>query len=560
MDYEKIKNNEQHEGTASALATYTDLFMSLSLIFLLMYVIASLRQGAGAIHGQIEKSRLQRENEDLKAQLKAYNALKDSSLQDQSEEEQKNYDKLMNKLSVLQEEAHDEKNQLRQKAMENERKEEALNQYQQIVRNMINSQMLAKNRLKTRENIIENKKEIIKNNEKTINQNQQTIAKNNQTIQNQKQDINNLNQEVDKQEQTIKQKQKQIAGLNNEIENKQSEINKNNQQMQNLNKELSNKISALKSAEKNHNITKSQMNKQIDNLKGQAQKQLSNLQAENQAAQSRLQAMNNELGATSQKLAGMKQQMEGMKGEMAGLQGQVQREAEAKSQLSKKLSDVEGQAREKEGQMGRKIAALSGDLQKAQEELNARKKLANDIASNLKKAGINADVNKDTGDVLISFGDDYFGAGSSQVNPSMQKVLEKFMPKYTESLFKDKNIAKKIGSVEIVGFASPTYAGKYVDPKSLKAEDRKAAKFNLDLSYKRARAIFEHVFDTGKMNFKDQEKLLPLVKVSGRSFFADGEKSANVTSGMPQKDFCKKYDCQKSQKVIIKFNLEDKKE
>ena len=86
--------------------------------------------------------------------------------------------------------------------------------------------------------------------------------------------------------------------------------------------------------------------------------------------------------------------------------------------------------------------------------------MADEISKNLKKAGVNADVNKDTGDVVISFGDDYFAAGSSDVNPSMQKILEKFMPKYTESLFKDRNIANKINSVEIVGFASPTYAGK----------------------------------------------------------------------------------------------------
>ncbi len=586
FDYDKIKGKHD-EGATSALATYTDLFMTLSLIFLMMYVVASIKSGASSIQGQIEKGKLQRENEDLKAQLKAYNALKDSTLQDQTEEEQKNYDDLLNKLSLLQGEANQEKQQLRKQAMENEQKEQALNKYQQMVRNMVNSNMLAKAKLKTRENIIENKRETIKENEKTINQQQQNIAE-------QQQDINNLESEVEKQNQTIQQKQKQISGLNNQIRNQEQQIQNNNQELQNMNQELSKKISDLKRAEQNNQITRSQMNQKIEGLKRQAQQEAANLQAQNAAAQAKLDAMNNELSGASQKLSSMKDQM-------TGLQGQLQQEAAAKNQLgqelaaageraarereafgrqmanerakfnnelekahlsarekAQKLEEFNQQAKEREGEMGRKIASLSGDLQKAQEQLNARRKLADDIANNLKKAGVDADVNKQTGDVLISFGDDYFGAGSANLNPSMQKVLEKFMPKYAESLFKDKNIANKIGSVEIVGYASPTYAGKFVDPKSLKPEDKKAAKYNLDLSYKRARAIFDHVFDTEKLNFKNQEKLLPLVKVTGRSFFSDNEKIEGAYSGMSQKEFCKKFDCQKSQKVIIKFNLEDK--
>ncbi len=497
LDYDKIKQNQHDENTSHALAIYTDLFMCLALIFLLMYVVASIKSGAGAIQGQIEKSRLNRENEDLKAQLKAYNALKDNSLQDQSEEEQKEYQELLNKLSMLQGEAKKEKEDLRKEATENEKKEQALNRYQQMVRNMINSQMIAKNKLRQRENIIENKKDIIKG---------------------QQNNIQNLQSEVRENEQTIQNRENQISNLKSDIQNREREIESNNQKISSLNSSLSKKINDLKNAEKSNQISKQKMEQEIAGLRRQNEKEISSLRSENARAQSKLQS------------------------------------------LSGELSDTKSRAQAERQEMGQKISSLSGDLDKAREQLNAKRKLANDIAKNLKKAGVNADVNKETGDVLISFGDDYFAAGSSSVNPSMQKVLEKFMPKYAESLFHDKAIADKIGSVEIVGYASPTYQGKFVDPKSLSPSDKKAVKYNLDLSYKRASAIFDHVFDTNKLKFKNQDKLLGLVKVTGRSFFAEGEKLQNVKNGMPQKEFCKQYDCEKSQKVIIKFNLEDKSE
>ena len=52
---------------------------------------------------------------------------------------------------------------------------------------------------------------------------------------------------------------------------------------------------------------------------------------------------------------------------------------------------------------------------------------------------------------------------------------------------------------------------------------------------------------------------IPLVKVTGRSFFTEGRAPAGAIPGMSQKEFCRKFDCKQSQKVIIKFNMDDKK-
>ena len=229
------------------------------------------------------------------------------------------------------------------------------------------------------------------------------------------------------------------------------------------------------------------------------------------------------------------------------------------AQKNKELAEFNKRAQDKDKEYAQKMASLQGELSAAQERANARAKLSKEIASALKKAGVNADVNGNTGDVTISFGDDYFDSGSAELKPTMASVLNKFIPKYSETLFKDSKISKKITSVEIIGFASPTYKNRYVDPTSLSPEDQKAAKYNLDLSYQRARSIFDYMFDQKKVNYNNQKDLLGLVKVTGRSFFGDGRAPADATPGMSQKEFCKKFDCKQAQKVIIKFNMDDKK-
>ena len=136
----------------------------------------------------------------------------------------------------------------------------------------------------------------------------------------------------------------------------------------------------------------------------------------------------------------------------------------------------------------------------------------------------------------------------------MKKILEQAMPVYSASLFDNPKVADKISNVEIVGFASPTFQGRLIDPRSLKPDDRAAVNYNLDLSYNRARAIFNHVFDESKMQFKYQQRLLPLVKVTGRSFFDQADRNV---ANEAQESFCRKHDCAKLQRVIIKFNLKD---
>jgi outer membrane protein OmpA-like peptidoglycan-associated protein len=200
---------------------------------------------------------------------------------------------------------------------------------------------------------------------------------------------------------------------------------------------------------------------------------------------------------------------------------------------------------------------LSADLASAQAKLNAQKELASQISKNFAAAGIDASVDGKTGDVVINFQGEYFDTGRADLKNGMKSILEKTFPIYAKSLMENPKIAKRIGSVEIVGFASPTFKGKSVDPSSLSAESREAVNYNMDLSYQRAKSIFEHVFDTNKMQFEDQRKLLPLVKVSGRSYLATDKLPGRNTANTDGSDYCSMFDCKKSQRVIIKFNLKE---
>ena len=158
--------------------------------------------------------------------------------------------------------------------------------------------------------------------------------------------------------------------------------------------------------------------------------------------------------------------------------------------------------------------------------------------------------------MLLDFGQTFFENDSSQLKDEMRKILKKAMPVYSKSLFGNVNVAEKISSVEVIGFASPTYRGKFVDPNSSKPDDIDAMKYNMDLSYKRAKSIFNYILDDKEMAFEHKNSLVPNLTVSGRSFLELMKMNRSVASA---EDYCKKNDCKKSQRVIIKFSMNRKK-
>ena len=610
-----------HAGQDSMWTSYSDLFLGLSVVFLLLYVTASLRQGTDGIRQHMEYQQLTKENQDIKKQLEVYSTLKQEYLKKEaSQDEQDAYSELMSKLDLLQEQAKEEKIKLRQQADDNGKKEVALNKYQQMIRNIMNANMIAKSRIKNRDVMITDQTATIKDQGSAINGLEDTLQEKKQIIAKGEAKINDLETNLDEKLKELKKEYKhnqitkkkyeaQQAALKEQAETKIEALQTQNQHaeadIKKINSELAQTQKTLDTTKTQLDTTKNENakleteiqgatakhNAEVAKLKGDFDSQQAREKAAfddalkkekltngekarregefRAAAEAKAKAMGDQLAGLNNKYNDATAQMKKMKGDFEAQQAGDKKAFE--DALNKeKLSGAERARREgqfraaaeaKAKAMGDQLSGLANkynaqgaELAKAQENLNAKHKIAQQIKANFAKNGIKADVDEKTGDVLLSFGDQYFDSGSANLKAGMKKILEQAVPVYSSSLFENQQIADKISNVEIVGFASPTFKGKYIDPRSLNPDDRTAVNYNLDLSYGRARSIFNHVFDQSKMQFKYQKRLLPLVKVTGRSFFDQADRGP---AGEAQEQFCHKNDCAKLQRVIIKFNLKD---
>ncbi|MBS1960203.1 MAG: microtubule-binding protein [Bdellovibrionales bacterium] len=596
FDYQKAKKQTEH-GSDSMWTSYSDLFLMLSIVFLLLYVTASVKTQTSSLQKNIEYQKLSQKAADLEQQIQVYNALKEQQLKESSEKEQEVYNRLMNKLTLLKEDAKNEKEDLRKQAKENEEKELALNEYQQMIRNIINNNILAKSKIKNREELITNK-------ETKIGEQRTVIANKNVEIAHNQEEIEDLNADIQAKTRNLNANRALIKSIKSQMDDKiakmtaeQKRLHSSREQLNkkiaSLRKESDQKVSALES--KNNNFMK-ELNSAKSNLASvsgqlaEAQNEVQNTRAQANAEMARLKSehaarMKAERGAfedslrkerlsgqeRAKRIAAYAAQSKAREAELAGKLGDVERRAAAaESQVEGAKAEAagaraaadaaRGQAErlrgEKEG-LQRNMASLNTELKHAQEIANARKMLAGRIQSELKKAGLKGTVDGKTGDVTLAFGEEYFDTGSAHLKPTMERTLEKFLPGYSRSLFKDGQIAEKIENVEIIGFASSTYGGRYVAPDSLRPEDQAAVNYNLKLSFDRANSIFKHIFDTKQMKFEHQKELLPKIKVVGRGFLPDGKTSDDFRNGMPEREFCKQYNCKSAQKVIIKFKLKD---
>lgn len=540
MSFNYQKNKEHSQD--SFWTSYSDLFLGLSTIFLLLYVTASLRTGTEGLRNQVENQKLSMKVEELKNQLKMYESVKDEYLQKQaSKDEVQEYQELMDKLTLLQEDAKTEKNRLIQQALENDTKVKALNKYQQMVRNVLNSNKMAKSKIINRDDLIK------------------------------EQDVEIENQEV------------QISNLNKDIQNKEQLIVQGEEKIQDIQESLQKKTSELRNAYKANKITKKMLDKKIEQIRVESQEQVQKLEQVNtqykqqiQAASSQLEQVQGELSKTQGHLAQKEDEAKHLAGALSKTKTEAKEKIDAlaagfaseKANLESKHAAERAAAEAKlaaeRENSGKKVAMLKGalndtqgQLAKAKAEIEARKSVAAEIQKGFGKAGIKADIDMQTGDVVLDFGNAYFDSNSDHLKNEMKGVIEKAMPIYSKSLFGNPKVAEKVSSVEVIGFASPTYKGRFVDPKSTRPEDRTALKYNMDLSYRRAKAIFNYMLDQENNKFAHQKEFLSLMKVSGRSFLEVMDiKQRDIASAV---QFCKVNDCKKAQRVIIRFNMDTKK-
>jgi outer membrane protein OmpA-like peptidoglycan-associated protein len=277
-------------------------------------------------------------------------------------------------------------------------------------------------------------------------------------------------------------------------------------------------------------------------------------------AEAKAGALEGQLSGLQNKIADTDNQLRGAQAEYEAAKQKLEGTQQALAGTQQALAGTQDALAKTEGDKARALAAvgeLQGDLAKTRAIANARKILAKQIADEFAKAGIKGAVDGKTGEVTLDFGGEYFETGSTSLKPNMRQTLDKFIPTYAKSLFSNPKLADKIGNIEIVGFASSTYQGRYVNPKSTKANDKAAIEYNLKLSFGRANSIFNHVLNSKTLRKEDREKLMPLMKVVGRGYLPDGVSASDLPDSMSDTEFCEKYNCKKAQRVVVKFNMKD---
>jgi len=587
MGYNYGRLKKKKEDSFSYWTSYSDLFMMLSSVFLLLYVTASLTSGTFGAQKNAELERLTHEVADLKEQLRVYNTLRDDQVAGASSAEKQVYTNLMDKLSLLKDQASNEKEKLQKEAEENEQKEDALNRYQQLIRNIINANILAKSQIQRRDGVIHQQGTQIQALNGEVSDKEKTIAENNQRIDEIKGELTakiaNLRDTQREAHTSHRAMERQIAELK---EKSAAEIDNLNQQNAQTKQELSQAQSTLSTAQekiaqtnaaleqttqdlenvKNKNATeRAALVSKLEQMKSGYQDQINALQSEgDQKLANQRKAFEDQLakeklnsGEVAKREKDFQDKAAGearaLQGKIAALQGKV---GDSERRLNDAIQD-QARAHSAVQNLEKEKAGMAQELKKARDLVDAKKRLAQAIRNNFAKAGIKADVNSGTGEVTLAFPDDYFDTGKAQLKPGMEQRLSKFIPAYAKSLFSDPDTAEKISNIEIIGFASSTFKGRYVNPKSLNPKDRQAIDYNLKLSFTRAKSIFGYIFDTQQLTYKHQRDLLPLVKVVGRGYLPDGKQASDIPEGMPEEEFCKKYNCEKAQKVVIKFNLKN---
>ncbi len=519
MSFNYSKNNG-HNAQDSFWTSYSDLFLGLSTIFLMLYVTASLRTGTEGLRNQIENKKLTMKVDELEHQLKMYESVKNDFIMNKApKEEVQEYNELMDKLTLLQEDTKNEKDKLVQQVLDNDKKVKALNKYQQMVRNVLNANKMAQSKIVNREDLI------------------------------QEQDF------------AIEKQDSKISTLNSEIANKQKLIAQGEERIKNTEQALSERMNQLRSEFKKNKLSKELFDKKMAQEKAESEKRVGQLSQENAQYQAQLQAASSTLGKVQGELSktqGTLSQKESEAARLAGALAKNRADSQARlAAMEAGLAAEKNLGAQKVDELKGQLSDTQGQLAKARSEIDARKSVANNIQKGFAKAGIKADIDMQSGDVVLDFGQNYFENGSDQLKLAMKNVIEKAMPVYSKSLFGNPKVSNKISAVEIIGFASPTYQGRFIDPQSNRDEDKEALKYNMDLSYRRANSIFSYMLDKQSGQFDHQRELLSLMKVSGRSFLE--VMKVKDKSAASAADFCKKIDCNKARRVIIRFSMDQKK-
>lgn len=149
-------------------------------------------------------------------------------------------------------------------------------------------------------------------------------------------------------------------------------------------------------------------------------------------------------------------------------------------------------------------------LKQAQEEnKNKRVVIIQALQKQFNDRGINAQVNPETGDITL-LDSVLFDVNQSDLTAMGKDFLERFVPVYGETLFKDESISDEITRIIIEGHTSSDGSIEH----------------NMSLSLRRANSVFNFI---ARLDFENRAALVDKVQVSGRGFL-----DAHSTDSRPE--------------------------
>jgi myosin heavy subunit len=529
MSYDPFDEDSENE-TEKSLSSYSDLFAAISFCFLFLYVVNSLQSNVSTIHNQYKLAAKDKENQEKLSELiakyekmlKTYEIDKDAYLQNANQDEVAHYNQAIEKLKLLAENNKKNKEDLLKQAQDFAHKEKELNDYQKVIKNIVESNLALKHRVvKKEKDLVEEKKsfEI-----KVTQQMDQDLKRNVQDIQS-----------------------KYHAELARQIEFKENEIKAQYAQR----KEHDLKLMYAEIARSNK-----QKEKELDKLQRLHSANLAKLQADNQLTKKeQAEILERNKAEISKLVSKYSSEMDNIKSNYEKKEQSLTAQMEAEN--ARKTAELARQFEQEKSNLESKLSDATSKIKELAERRDFIKNVSKSLKKNFEEAAIKAQVNEETGEVTLAFSKVYFDKGQFALKDEMKEDLSKFLPTYAKAVLLNQNILNRIDSFEVIGFASPTFNKKYINPKELKVDNLNAVSFNLDLSYKRARSIYEFVFNPKKIAFDGQDTMFKMTKVSGRSFL-DGKEvkeDDRVPANVTDKDYCEKYNCHEQQKVIIKFVL-----
>ncbi|MFL0194056.1 OmpA family protein [Clostridium sp. WILCCON 0269] len=183
----------------------------------------------------------------------------------------------------------------------------------------------------------------------------------------------------------------------------------------------------------------------------------------------------------------------------------------------------------KHAQLDAQKAELNKLQLQVEKIIGIRQSIIEDIRKSFKSAGLNINIDKNTGDIVFS-SDVLFEFNKADIRPEFKASLDKFIPQYINVLTSPKYISS-VSEIVVEGHTDDV--GDY--------------NYNMDLSQKRANSIVSYILNNNFKNLDSYSKktLKNIITANGKS---DSDLIKNSDGSINQ---------EKSRRVIFKFRLKD---